>query len=141
MPRNILNVTRLRRAIHTMIGLQPVHVQTWVVVAGDGLVSPQSYAYSYSYVGMIADLGRQVLRDFAERGAADVGPKPIVVILPYIAGKPVPRKNDKVILFRMDGSEYARFWVNHVAQYDVETPGSTENAIYKTELLGELIES
>jgi hypothetical protein len=134
MPRNILNPNFLRRAHQWFIGLQPVHVQFWIAVTQNAFEEAPHYEFSNSYVGGIADSTQQVFRDQTDfRSGGTVATKTFVVILPYIAGHPVPRKGQMVILYRLDGTVYARAWTTFVQSYDAGVIGSNSNTIYKHE--------
>lgn len=140
---NLLNVNQLRQWINWFIQKQPVHLQVWIAVnPNSGFDSAYSYAFSYSYLGGIADAPQQVFRDSTDfRSGGTVASKAFVVILPYIAGKPTPRKGDMVILYRLDGTIYARAWTTFVQSYDAGIVGSSVNTIYKTECHLSLISS
>lgn len=136
---NLLRPSVFREKIRQLISLQPIHCQTWVLVSGGGFDAPPSYAFSYSYVGAVADAGQLTYRDNRQFESGSVANKTYVVILPYEQGKPVPRKNDMLILYRMDGSIYARAWVVSAQSYDVGTVGVSDSGIYKHEVFVQLV--
>lgn len=138
--RSTLNLASLRRWISWFIHQQPVHLQTWISVSGGGFDSPYSYAFSYSYVGGIADDNQQTFKDTTDfRSGGTVVAKSFVVILPYEEGKPVPKKGQMVILYRLDGTIYARAWVIFSQSYDAGRIGTTTSTIYKHEIHCQLI--
>lgn len=138
--KNLIRVDTLIRAFNRLINTQPIHIQTWVQVSGNNFDSAPSYAFSYSYVGAFADTGRETFRDFFARGGGSVAMKNFVVILPYISGKPIPRRGDQMILYTMSGQEYERVWVNFVQPRTVETVGNSANGTYAIECHVERLE-
>lgn len=132
--KNPTRIDVLRRAIKDLIHRQPIHVHIWVLVSGNGFDAPFSYAFSYSYVGAFADTGRETFRDFFARDGGSVAMKNFVVILPYVSiTYPIPKRGDRMILYTLSGTEYARVWVNFVQPRAVETVGKTNNRIYAVE--------
>lgn len=139
--KNLARVDVFNRAIRRMINLQPIHVQVWSVVGGDGLVTPQSYGLLASYIGAIADTGKQVYKDFFDRGGGSVAGKNFVIVLPYDQSKPIPKRNQEMVLYDINGNEYARVWVIFVTTYSAATIGSSQNGIYKIECVVEVRET
>ena len=137
--KNLLRTDVLQRAIDRAIHLQPIHVQVWSVVSGDGIMSPQSYGMTASYVGAIADTGKQVYKDFFDKGS--VSGKNFVVILPYDGTKPIPQKNQSMILYDTNGNEMSRVWVIFVTTYSSGTLNNSQNGIYKIECIVEVRET
>lgn len=139
--KNPIRVDTLRRATQRFVDMQPIHAHIWVVVAGDGIDIPYSYAFSYSYVGAFADTGRETFRDFFARDGGSVAMKNFVVVLPYVSDSyPIPVRGQQMILYTMSGTQYARVWVNFVQPRTVETVGNTGNGIYAVECHVERLE-
>lgn len=132
--RNLIRADTLIRAFNRLINSQPIHVQTWIQVAGNNFDAAPSYAFSYSYVGAFADTGRETFRDFFARGGGSVAMKNFVVILPYVSTKPIPRRGDQMILYTMTGEQYAKVWVNFVQRRTVDTVGNSTNGTYAVEV-------
>ena len=137
---NILRPEFFRRAINRFIQQQPIHVQAWIMVSGDGLLTAPSYAFSYSYLGAIADTGRETYRDFQARGGGSVAMKNIVVTLPHHADKPVPRRGDELKLYWQDGTLYGRVKTNFVVQRRNDTAGVSRNTTWAIECHCEVLE-
>ncbi len=142
MNPNILNVNFLRRVHRWFASIQPVHVQFWIALTPNSFEDTTNYAFSYSYVGGIADSTQQIFRDQTDfRSGGTVAAKSFVVILPYVAGQPIPKKGQMVILYRMDGTIYARAWTVFCQSYDAGSVGSNVSTIYKHEVHLTLISS
>ena len=137
---NILRPEFFRRAIQRLIDQQPIHVQAWVMVSGDGILTAPSYAFSYSYLGAIADTGKEIFRDFQARGGGSLSMKNIVVTLPYTANKPVPRRGDELKLYWQDGTLYGRVRTNSVIERRNDTPGVNRNTTWAVECHCEVLE-
>lgn len=137
MPHNPIRFDLLRRAFNRLAQMSPIHAQVWVVVDGDGYSNPYSYAFSYSWIGALADTGRETFRDFQSRNSGNIAMKNMVILLPYIAGKPTPTRGQQLILYTPSGALYARMWVNFVQPRAAETPGSSTNGVYAYEIHAE----
>lgn len=133
---NSLNLAYLRNVHRWFAQQQPVHLQRWIAVPNTGgFDSPVSYRFDTSYVAGIADDNQQTFRDSTDfRSAGTVASKAFVVIIPYEAGKQVPEKDDLCILYRLDGTIYARGMTTFVHQYDAGVVGSNASTVYKTEV-------
>lgn len=141
MPSNLIRTDVLRKAVDRLIQTQPIQLQVWSLVAGDGLVTARSYGFSTSYVGAFADTGREVFRDAQGRGSGSAAVKNFVVTIPYIAGRPVPQRNDHIVLYRMDGTQLPRMRVLFIVSRDAGYTNSTTNTVYAHEIHAEIIES
>ncbi len=133
MPKNLLNLGVLRKAVSRLVNTQPIHVQTWIAVSGDGLTGVQSYAFSYSYVGAISDVGREVFRDLEGKGSGSISVKNMVITIPYISGMPMPQRYNQLILYRMDGTQFNRVRVLSIVPREAGTSGKSNNSIYAIE--------
>lgn len=137
---NILRPEFFRRAINRFIEQQPIHVQAWIMVSGDGLLTAPSYAFSYSYLGALADTGKEVFRDFQSRGAGSVSMKNVVVTLPYQAGKPIPRRGDELRLYWQNGTLFGRVRTNGVYERRNDSVGVSSNTTWAIECHCEILE-
>lgn len=137
---NILRPEFFRRAINRFIQQQPIHVQAWILVSGDGLLTAPSYAFSYSYLGALADTGRENFRSFQSRGAGDVTMKNVVITLPYVSGKPTPRRGDELRLYWQDGTLFGRVRTNSIIERRNDTAGVNRNTTWAIECHCEILE-
>lgn len=136
---NPLKASTLRRTVDELIKHGPIHVQRWVLISGDGFSTSNSWAYSWSWCGLIADGGRQVFRQFHSE-AGDASTKSFVIVLPHNSGAESPQRGDELRLYDLQGNLQGRYFANFVQEYHAGTVNVNANTRWKTEILCDRIE-
>ncbi len=132
--KNPLNAALFRRQLSDLIAMNPYHVQSWVLQSGDGLGTGNSYVFDESWIGALANEGRQVYQDYVSDSDSGSASKNFVVLLPYDASKTVPTRNHILYLYDMQGNSMGRYWINFVQTWGLGTSGVNSNSQWKIEL-------
>lgn len=109
--KNPVSTRVLKSSLSDFINQQPVHVQRWILLSGDGMSSSPSWQFTNSWTGMLSDTGKQVFSNYIVPGDGDVTWKNFVVVLPVEVGKADPQRDDQIILYDLAGGSMGKFRV------------------------------
>ena len=128
-----IRANRLIKLLRGIIKTQPIHIQRWVLISGDGVLTQDAWSWYYSWQGRVDMVGRgtwQTLMTPAGQASATV----LVVVLPYEGGdKPMPR--DQIRLYLPNGTVLGTYRV--VASQDFT---DNEGSIWKQEVVVEILQ-
>jgi len=123
-----LKAARLRPDVQDIINDQPIVVHRYVLLAGDGVTTGNSWSWAGSWKGRRDTLGRDVW--FAQRNVlGEAAQRTYTLLLPYTADANPITVGQRLELYGLTGASLGVFLVTWVLAYQ-----DSSGAVWKVEL-------
>lgn len=111
-----INAAPLRDDVSFIIGEQPIVVHRYVLLAGDGVTTGNSWSWAGSWRGRRDPMGRNVW--FTQRNVlGEAAQRTYTLLLPYIANNNPIKPQQRIELNDLDGNSMGVFLVTWVLAY------------------------